>query len=95
LTNVLENEWLNPRNHLIAKGLGVYAFSSIASDIFKQCQGKGIETSEENIAAALSDFINDFDWSTTGDFKGLGGEKGVNEALAIIRKSRKKISKAI
>jgi DNA sulfur modification protein DndB len=92
---VLENEWLNPRNHLITKGLGVYVFSSIAADIFKQCQEKGIESSKENVAVILSDFIHIFDWSTTGDFKGLGGEKGVNEALAIIRKSRKKISKAI
>ena len=37
------------------------------------------------INAQLSDFLTEIDWSNNGQFKGLGGQSGVKEAINIIR----------
>jgi hypothetical protein len=45
---------------------------------------------EKYFAAALSDFAGEFDWSTDGPLKGLGGEGDVKTAVDLIRDARKK-----
>ena len=43
---------------------------------------------ETYFSARLSDFVHSIDWSNEGSFKGLGGEKGANEAHNIIREAK-------
>lgn len=88
LVTVLPEQWGNPRKHMLTKGVGVYALMEIAADIY-------INTPKNNVCdrnylvATLSDFALDFDWSTTGTLKGLGGQGGVKEAVELIRTARR------
>jgi hypothetical protein len=83
----LPEQWSNPRKHLVTKGIGVYALMDIAADLYREAP----QTFDKRyFAAALSDFVNEFDWSTNGPLKGLGGEGGVKTAVGLIREARKK-----
>jgi len=85
---VLSKEWARPRSHFLTKGIAVYALMDIAADIFSEA---GHSTCDrEYFCAALADFAGDFDWSTEGPFKGLGGESGVKEAVQMVRDVRRK-----
>ena len=90
ITIVLEEEWKNPRKHVLTKGIGVYALMSLAADL---CTEGGLmpeALSQEYFSAHLSDFASELDWSSEGSFNGLGGQKGVKEAIKIIREARHK-----
>ncbi|HEX7929332.1 MAG TPA: DGQHR domain-containing protein [Sphingomicrobium sp.] len=87
VTVVLSDAWLKPRKHLISKGVGVYALMDIAADLVVEAEGGG---SREHFAAQLSEFVQDFDWSTSGAFAGLGGEKGAAQAARMLRDARRK-----
>jgi DNA sulfur modification protein DndB len=85
----LPQQWAQPRKHFVTKGIGVYALMDIAADLYNEVQ-PAQACDKKYFAAALGDFASDFDWSTTGPLKGLGGEGGVKEALRLIRDARKK-----
>lgn len=85
---VLREEWDNPRQSLVNKGIGVYTLMSIASDL--HLEGLGQPGDKRYFVAKLSEFITDIDWSSQGALKGFGGEGGVNSALALIRQTRAK-----
>ncbi len=89
---VLSEEWSQPRRHFLTKGIGVYALTSIAADLFMENQD--IDGSDSSIrayfSAALVDFAQDFDWSSNGPLKGLGGESGATEAVSMLRLARKR-----
>lgn len=82
-------EWGNPRKHVLTKGIGVYALMDVAADIYREA-GATVSCDRHRFAAALADFCADFDWSTTGPLKGLGGEGGVKAAVERIREVRRK-----
>jgi DNA sulfur modification protein DndB len=84
---VLPEPWLKPRRHLVTKGIGVYALMEIAADLYNEAPASEI-CDKRYFAAALSDFATDFDWTTDGPLKGLGGEGGVKAAVAMIRQAR-------
>lgn len=86
---VLEREWNNPRKHFLTKGVGVYALSIIAADIYRE-GGPNAESvcTESFMRAKLTDFLPDFDWSTSGPLRGLGGEAGVRQAVELLREQR-------
>lgn len=86
VTVVLSEAWLKPRKHLISKGVGVYALMDIAADLVSEASGK---PSRERFAAELSEFAEDFDWTTSGAFAGLGGEKGAAQAARMLRDARR------
>jgi DGQHR domain-containing protein len=86
---VLEDEWLQPRKHFLTKGIGVYSLMSLAADLYMEAQNKGLECNQAYFVSVLSDFVDRFDWTTEGPLKGLGGEVGANEALALLRELRK------
>lgn len=96
IATVLEEEWSNPRTHLITKGIGVYALMGVAGDLFIEA-GLDFERCDKTyMCGKLSDFLTDVDWSNQGNFKALGGESGANEALAILRNTRRQhILKAV
>jgi DNA sulfur modification protein DndB len=84
---VLPAAWSKPRTHFLTKGIGVYALMDIAADIYTETKER---CDREYFSAALSDFATEFDWSTNGPLKGLGGESGVKAAVQIVRDARRK-----
>jgi len=85
----MPTEWANPRKHVLTKGIGVYALMDIAADLYREA-GATANCDRHHFAAALADFCTDFDWSTNGPLKGLGGEGGVKAAVERIREVRRK-----
>ncbi len=89
LVVVLPEQWAKPRRHILTKGIGVYALMDIAADLYNEAADKP-SCDKRYFAAALADFAPEFDWTTDGCLKGLGGEGGVKAAVGIIRESRAK-----
>lgn len=87
---VLAEQWSNPRKHILTKGIGVYALMEIAGDLYSEAPEEGHACDKRYFVGALSDFANDIDWSSTGPFKGLGGESGVKAAVEFIREARRR-----
>jgi DGQHR domain-containing protein len=85
---VLSKEWATPRSHFLTKGIAVYALMDVAADIVNEAVQSVCD--REYFCATLADFAGDFDWSTEGPFKGLGGESGVKEAVQIVRDVRRR-----
>ena len=86
---VLPDAWHKPRTHLLTKGIGVYALMDIAADLWSELP-KGKCADKRYFMAALADFATEFDWSTDGPLRGLGGEGGVKSAVALIREARRR-----
>lgn len=87
LVTVLPAQWRNPRNHMLTKGVGVYALMEIAADLFLETP-KNRVCGRKYFITVLSDFVLDFDWTSSGPLKGLGGQGGVNKAVELIRSVR-------
>ena len=60
----------------------------LASDLFIEAKKMNVNPDAIFINAQLSDFLTEIDWSNNGQFKGLGGQSGVKEAIKIIRDKR-------
>jgi DGQHR domain-containing protein len=87
VADTLPAQWSEPRKHFLTKGIGVYALMELAADFC--CEAKGQEVlSKRHFTALLGDFATQFDWSTTGPLRGLGGESGVATAVGFIRDAR-------
>ena len=86
---VLPEQWAKPRTHLVVKGIGVYALMDLAADLYSEAGSKQV-CDKRYFVAALADFASEFDWSTEGPLKGLGGEGGVKTAIGLIRDARRK-----
>lgn len=85
---VLQEAWDSPRQHLINKGVGVYALMVLAGDLYAENQGRNCD--KRYFVTKLAEFITDLDWSSHGPLKGFGGEGGVNSVVELIRDKRKK-----
>lgn len=80
-----------PRTFLVTKGIGVYALMELAADMIAEAPQEGTTAvSTHYFASLLGDFALDFDWSSSGPLRGLGGQGGVKEALSIIREARRR-----
>ncbi len=88
LVTVLPSQWSNPRKHVLTKGVGVYALMEIAADLYNEVM-PGRTCDRKYFAAALADFALEFDWTTDGPLRGLGGQGGVKTAVELIRATRK------
>lgn len=95
VATVLRREWAEPRRHFLTKGVGVYALMGILADLFKEASASRQELTATSFVSQLADFAPDFDWSTTGPFRGLGGQAGVREALALLRAARSRLGAAV
>ena len=89
VTVAMAEPWAQPRKHLITKGIGVYALMDLAADLYADAP-PGMPLDTRYFAAALQDFAGDFDWSSDGPLKGLGGESGVKAAVTLLRAARRK-----
>lgn len=85
---VVREAWENPRRHLINKGVGVYALTAIAGDLYRESEESGQACDKRFLIAKLSDFIAEIDWTGTGQLAGLGGQTGVKSALHTLRSAR-------
>jgi|GEM_PF-744112 len=88
VSTVLRDQWLEPRRHFLTKGVGVYALMGVLGDLWKEATESRREPSVTFFASRLGDFAIDFDWSSEGPLKGLGGEGGANEAHDLLRTVR-------
>ena len=87
---VLPLEWSKHRQHVLTKGVGVYALMRIAADIHLENSDAGRTCDRHAYARALADFVDQIDWSTNGDLAGFGGQGGVKAAVEFIRDVRKR-----
>lgn len=87
VTLVVNDVWDQPRRHLLAKGVGVYALTDTAADLYLEAPSAAA-CDRKYFVATLSDFLPDIDWSNEGALRGLGGEAGVKSAVQIIRQLR-------
>lgn len=85
---VLSAEWECPRRNMVAKGIGVYALTSLAGELYREAQAAGLPRNLDYFISALSDFVHMIDWSTRGPLKGFGGSSGADAALALLRQMR-------
>jgi DGQHR domain-containing protein len=85
---VLRPQWNDPRRHFITKGVGVYSLMGLLADFWNESPRSVGDMVRGRFAEFLDEFAADFDWRTRGPLKGLGGESGVQEALAILRRAR-------
>ena len=89
VAEVLPDQWANPRKHFLTKGIGVYALSTMLSDLYRESQQcSDIKKWDDYFVGKLSDFVEDLDWSTTGPLRGLGGETGARAATDMLRTLR-------
>jgi DGQHR domain-containing protein len=86
---VLPHQWAKRRQHYLNKGIGVYALMELAADFYTETPNK-MGCDKRYFCVTLGDFATEFDWSTDGPLKGLGGEGGVKTAIARIREARRK-----
>ena len=84
VAEILPDQWAKPRNHVLNKGVGVYALMDIAADIYRETRDRS-GSDARLFVNALLDFADQVDWSNEGPFKGLGGEGGVRIAVDYLR----------
>lgn len=87
IASTLPAEWSEPRKHFLTKGIGVYALMELAADLCSEIKDARL-FNRRHFSAVLGDFATQFDWSTNGPLKGLGGESGVATAVSLIREAR-------
>ncbi|OIQ77579.1 hypothetical protein GALL_407230 [mine drainage metagenome] len=85
---VLPQQWAVPRNHVIAKGIGVYALMSLAGVFIEEARGQNLEPDFDFFVARLSDFADHIDWSNNGPLHGFGGVSGADAALQLLLQVR-------
>lgn len=85
---VLPQQWAVPRNHVIVKGIGVYALMSLAGAFIEEARGQGREPDFDFFVARLSDFADQVDWSNNGPLHGFGGVAGADAALQLLLQVR-------
>jgi DNA sulfur modification protein DndB len=85
---LLRESWDNPRRSLVTKGVGVYSLMGIAGDLYSESITHQVD--KRYFVTKLAEFLNDADWTTSGPFKGFGGQSGVKRALELLRSMREK-----
>ena len=91
VSTVLDEQWKAPRRHFLTKGVGVYALMGLLSDLWQELPDRTRNPGVSYFAGKIDRFSRQFDWSTGGPFKGLGGESGATAAHALLRSARSSI----
>ncbi|MGJ7567796.1 DGQHR domain-containing protein [Variovorax sp. GB1R11] len=86
---VLSEQWAAPRQHMLCKGIGVYALMSLAGHLVREAGNRPLTV--DYFLAKLSDFLDQIDWTNHGPLEGFGGSKGADMALRMILEVRKDI----
>jgi DNA sulfur modification protein DndB len=85
---LLRDQWAQPQQSLLCKGVGVYALMGIAGDLVNEATATTCY--KAYFRNKLADFILDIDWTNKGPLGGLGGGAGVKSALVFLRNARGK-----
>ena len=85
---VMPEQWAVPRNHVIVKGIGVYALMSLAGVFIHEGRTLGQAPDFDFFVARLSDFADQVDWSNNGPLHGFGGVAGADAALQMLLQVR-------
>lgn len=88
VATVLVDEWDHPRQHMLAKGIGVYCLMSLAGELYREAVGNGQQCNLAYFKSALAEFLPTIDWSSQGPLKGFGGASGADAALTLLRQMR-------
>ena len=73
---VYVEEWASPKEYLLLKGLGIYAFSYVAAHVIDRCLVRGL-TDVADMAAYVRQTRKVTDWSVNGvDLRGVTGLVG-------------------
>ena len=80
--------WLQPRRHLIRKGIGVYALMSMAGLFVCEARTRNRRVDKDYFLEKLSDFSDRIDWSNNGPMKGFGGAHGADQAFELMKTVR-------
>lgn len=86
---ILSEQWAAPRQHMLCKGIGVYALMSLAGHLVREAGDRPLTV--DYFLAKLSDFLDQIDWTNHGPLEGFGGSKGADMALKMILEVRKNI----
>lgn len=81
-------QWVQPRRHLISKGIGVYALMSMAGVLVREAKARGRHVDQDYFVEMLSDFADRIDWSNNGVMKGFGGASGADRAFELMKSVR-------
>ena len=80
--------WLQPRRHLIRKGIGVYALMSMAGLFVREARTNKRRVDKDYFLEKLSDFSDHINWSNNGPMKGFGGAHGADQAFELMKMVR-------
>lgn len=86
---VLPNQWSSPRQHMLVKGIGVYALMSLAGLLVREAEIEDRPITLDYFISKLSDFLDQVDWSNAGSLNGFGGGAGAEAALAMLKETRR------
>ena len=85
---VLKDQWAAPRNHVLTKGIGVYALMSLAGALVREASAQHQRADFDCFVSKLSDFVYRIDWSNSGPLHGFGGVAGADAALQMLLQVR-------
>ena len=88
VVQVYPYQWIQPRRHLISKGIGVYALMSMAGVFVREATTRGRTVDQDLFAEKLSDIGDRIDWSNQGQMKGFGGATGADRAFELMMSVR-------
>ncbi len=84
IRDMVPEAWVDPKNYILLKSLGVYTMSQVALYIFELCAASGGDFSQRHMAQYL-EALHGFDWHReTSPFRALGGMKGCREATSTL-----------
>lgn len=88
IARVYPYQWMQPRRHLLRKGIGVYALMSMAGVLVREAKGSGRHVDSDFFVEKLTDFSDQVDWSNTGTMQGFGGVQGADQAFELLKMVR-------
>lgn len=89
VVQVYPYQWMQPRLHLLTKGIGVYSLMSMAGVLVAECERRKRYPDQDYFIEMLSDFADQVDWRTSGPMKGFGGASGANQAFELLKQTRR------
>lgn len=95
VAQVYAYQWLQPRRHLIRKGIGVYALMSMAGLLVREARIRKRLIDKDFFLEKLSDFSDRIDWTTAGPMKGFGGAHGADQAFQLMKSVREQALRGV
>lgn len=88
VVRVYPYQWMQPRLHLLTKGIGVYSLMSMAGVLVADAERRKRYPDQDYFIEKLSDFADHVDWRSSGPMKGFGGASGADQAFELLKQTR-------